>query len=97
VLEFDFQSDIEGEIHAIGFERDTRPSSARFFRMYGTQDWGRSDYDGYPGTGEWVHYRIPVGQHFRGTFEYLVFVMDDDAATTGESRFRQVRVGESIR
>ena len=94
VLEFEFQSDKEGEIHALGFETDAAPSARRFFRLYGTQPWGLSGYR-YAGTGAWVAYRIPVGQHYRGRVASLVFAMDDDAASAGESRFRHVRISES--
>lgn len=50
VLEFDFQSSREGEIHAIGFDNDDVPVSGDpFFQLYGSEPWWADqdfhDYD----------------------------------------------------
>ncbi len=37
VLEFDFESAAQGEIHAIGFDTDETLSPATAFQVYGTQ------------------------------------------------------------
>ncbi len=93
VIEFDFYSGTQGEIHGIGLENDNRHTPARIFELHGTQNWGNNNFDNYPGSG-WTHYRIPVGQYYTGKTHYLVFVMDDDANVSGESKFRNVRIVE---
>ncbi len=95
VLEFDFRSDVEGEIHGIGLDEDGKFTRGRVFKLYGGQAWNKGilDYDNYDGSG-WTHYRIPVGQFYTGKMSYMVFVMDDDGAVRGESRFRNVKIYE---
>ena len=94
VIEFDFQSTEQGEIHAIGFDDDLAISSNRSFRLYGTQSWGISDFDNYSGSGV-THYTIPVGQFYTGDFEYLFFINDDDNNPTGNSTFSNIVVYEN--
>lgn len=93
VIEFDFKSNAEGEVHGVAFESDDSISSNRTFKVYGEQNWGHLHYDNYD-TNDWVHYTIPVGQFYTGSFSKLVFVADDDWSGNGvgESRFRDVRV-----
>ncbi len=92
VLEFDFSSSARGEVHGIGFDTDEALSANTTFRVYGTQNWGLSQYANYVGPGT-VHYKIPVGQHFTGTFDYVVFVNDHDVGSpTAESLFSNVRI-----
>jgi len=94
VLEFDFSSGSEGEIHAIGFDTDDSLSSTWTFKVYGTQNWGNLDFDNY-GSGV-KHYVIPVGQYYTGSMNYLFFIMDHDVSSpTGESRFSNIKVYES--
>ena len=96
VLEFDFRSPAEGEIHGIGFDSDANLSPKTTFKLHGTQTWGRSEFDGYDGdTGQWQHYKIRVGDYFTGDFDQLVFVNDHDVANaSGESLFSNIRVYE---
>ncbi|MCB1761433.1 MAG: PKD domain-containing protein [Gammaproteobacteria bacterium] len=93
VIEFDFYSGRQSEIHAIGMEEDNRLTGRRFFQLWGTQLWAHQKFNNYAGSG-WVRYRIPVGSYYTGNMNYLVFVMDDDAKLGGESRFRDLRVYE---
>jgi len=94
VIEFDYRSDLLGEIHGIGFDNGGASANpARFFALEGTQDWGISSYS-YPGDGGWVRFWIPVGQHYGGNFDNLVFFMDDDANAAGDARFRNLVVYE---
>jgi len=94
VLEFDFQSSAQGEIHGIGFDTDASIDNTKTFRLYGTQNWGISNFATYTGTGT-VHYRIPVGQFYTGNFHWLFFVNDHDVSSpTGESRFSNIQVYE---
>jgi hypothetical protein len=93
VLEFDFSSGSEGEVHGIGLDADNSLSSTQIFKVHGTQNWGIRDYDNYVGGVK--HYVIPVGQYYTGSMAYLFFVMDHDVSSpTGEGRFSNVRVYE---
>jgi hypothetical protein len=97
VLEFDFMSTIEGEIHGIGFEEDDNLTNGqRIFQLFGTQAWNTAYQWSPPYTatdmGSYVHFSIPVGQYYTGSNMYLAFVSDDDRAEIGNSWFRNVRI-----
>ena len=96
VIEFDFQSDREGEIHAVGFDTNDSLSPADpFFQLYGTQVWwGNQAYHNYDPAQGPRHYTIPIGKYFTGSFTRLVFANDDDAAVLGESVFSNIRLYE---
>ena len=95
VLEFDFQSGAQGEIHGIGFDTDLSYGSERTFQLYGTQNWGIQDFNNYPGGGGIQHYRIPVGDFYIGFMPYFFFTMDHDVTSpTGESVFSDIKVYE---
>ncbi|MEO1718278.1 MAG: cadherin domain-containing protein, partial [Planctomycetota bacterium] len=96
VLQFQFRSTGEGEIHAIGLDNDTNLNANQMFRVLGTQNWGVGDFAGEAsGDGEWVTYRIPVGEYFTGSMDRLVFADDHDVASpTANSQFRNVEVFE---
>ncbi|MGD9170253.1 MAG: RHS repeat-associated core domain-containing protein [Candidatus Thiodiazotropha sp.] len=95
VLELDFESSAEGEIHGIGFDTNNNISPAWSFNLYGTQNWAIRDVGRYTGSGQ-MHLVIPVGQYFTGTMEWLTFINDHDVDNpTAESRFSNVRVYEA--
>ncbi|MEM8996402.1 MAG: serine protease, partial [Acidobacteriota bacterium] len=94
VIEFDFSSSAQGEIHGIGFDADNTLSSDRIFKVHGTQNWGITDFDNY--AGGTASYSIPVGAYFTGSNMRLVLVNDKDAGTLNNtSTFSNVRVFES--
>ncbi|MDY7094411.1 MAG: S8 family serine peptidase [Acidobacteriota bacterium] len=100
VIEFDFLSTEEGEIHGIGFdENDTLTDDLRIFNVFGTQNWA-SDIDWSPQYttaeyGTWKSYSIPVGQYYTGSGFYLVLANDKDSSPyTNTSKFRNVRIYE---
>lgn len=100
LVEFEFASSNEGEIHAIGFdENDTLNDDARHFQFFGTQNWtgtGRvaSFTETYTGNGDFQSFSIPVGQFYTGSMN-LAFTNDKDSGTlNNEGRFRCVRVFE---
>lgn len=96
ILEFDFASSSQGEIHGIGLDDNATITSARTFRIAGSQDWGVDDFANYAGHGELVHYVIPVGQYYTGAVAHLFFVNDQDVASPDAmSVFRHVRVYEA--
>ena len=94
VIEFEFQSTSQGEIHGIGLDEDNSLSSNRIFKVHGTQNWGITDFDNYSGSG-FTTYQIPVGQYYTGSSMFLVLVNDKDSgALTNNSSFRNVRIFE---
>lgn len=95
VLEFDFKSTIEGEIHGIGFDDNASISYGRTFKVYGSQNWGIQDFDTYNGSANWVHFTIPVGQYYQGEFDRLFFVADHDSGLhNGDAFFKNIVIRE---
>ncbi|MEA5510566.1 S8 family serine peptidase [Crocosphaera sp. UHCC 0190] len=103
VLEFDFESTAQGEIHGIGFDNDnnidgvikgvTQNDGPQLFQVYGTQNWGRK-FDIY--TGGIKHYKINVGDFFTGNFNYLTFANDHDVTSPNAlSKFSNIKLSES--
>lgn len=96
VLEVEFNSTSEGEIHAIGFdEDDTLNNDTRVFQLFGTQNFGSAfqDFNTYNSSGNFVSFSIPVGQFYTGSGFRLVLVNDDDGANQNNtSFFRNVRI-----
>ncbi|WP_109299525.1 M20/M25/M40 family metallo-hydrolase [Aquimarina sp. AU474] len=92
VLEFDFSSTSQGEIHAIGFENDNTLTSNRYFKVHGTQNYGVTNYDNYAsGTTRYV---IPVGDFYTGTMDRLIFANDNDAGSGNNSIFSNIKIYE---
>lgn len=95
VIQFDFRSDLQGEIHGVAFESDNTLSSNLSFKIHGFQNWGIQDFDNYPNNGQWVTYTIDVGNFYTGTADRLLFIADHDSgAGNGDSFFRNVTVFE---
>lgn len=95
ILEFDFKSTSQGEIHSIGFDNDNSLSPTQAFKLYGSQSWGIDQFNNYQETGQWQTYRISVGQFFTGDFSYLTFGNDQDVAQpNAESLYRNLKVYE---
>lgn len=93
VLEFEFWSDKQGEVHGIGLDIDSQLSSSRTFKVYGTQDWGNTSYDNYSSSDGWKDYSIPIGQFYTGDFDKMVFVADHDSNPgNARSKFKNVRI-----
>ncbi|MGK7941863.1 MAG: cadherin-like domain-containing protein [Crocosphaera sp.] len=98
ILEFDFKSSYEGEIHGIGFDIDDHLDPNSLFKLHGTQNWGIRNFDNYQiSTGDtWTHYRIRVGDFFTGDVSYLTFANDHDVPNTDvESIFSNIRIYEN--
>ncbi len=95
ILEFDFSSSSQGEIHGIGFDDDTAHQPNRTFQVYGTQDWGILDFADYADSAPEVRrYTIRVGDFYTGQMNHLFFTSDDDANVNSESIFSNIRVYE---
>ncbi|GAA0853767.1 M12 family metallo-peptidase [Aliiglaciecola litoralis] len=77
IIEFDYKSDLLGEVHGLGFSVNNDLSRSTTFALMGTQIWGITDFN-YTGNGEYQHFEIPVGDYYTGAFQYLIFSMDND-------------------
>ncbi|NLX56285.1 MAG: hypothetical protein GXY58_14345, partial [Planctomycetaceae bacterium] len=93
VLEFDFESSRQGEVHAIGFDTDDAFTlTDRFFQLYGTETLGYQQFRIYDPLEGSHHFQIPVGKYLTGSFDRLVFVGDDDAQALADHRFSNIRL-----
>ncbi len=92
VIEFDFSSTSEGEIHAVGFENDDALTPDLYFKVHGTQNYGVTNYDNY--TSGTTTYIIPVGNFYTGNMNRLVFINDNDAGSGNTSIFSNVKIYE---
>ncbi len=93
VIEFEFSSTSEGEIHGVGFENDGTLTSSRYFKVYGTQNYGVTNFDDY--TSGTKTYVIPVGDSYTGVMDRLVFINDNDAGSGNNSTFSNVKIYET--
>jgi len=96
VLEFDFRSPVQGEVHAIGFDTDLAVKSPAAFQVYGWQIWENQDFNDYgPSAPNTKHYTIPLGAYTTGSQNYLFFGNDDDSLASGDIYFTNVQVLEA--
>ena len=93
VLEFDFSSTAQGEVHGIGFDNDTSASVGNTFKVYGTQTCCNRSFDNYVGNGK-QHYTIRVGDYYTGDFSHLFFIMDHDSGASGNATFSNIQIYE---
>lgn len=97
VIEFDFRSSHQGQIHGFGFEKDTKYDKENYtFQIYGYEAWSHigQQFNTYSGTG-WKRFRIRVGRYLTGKYRYLHFIADEDVIARAESQFRNVRIYEA--
>ncbi len=95
ILEFEFKSTKEGEIHGICFDNNNTLSEEYTFKMMGTQAWANTDFTYTASSGNWQSFSIPVGEYYTGQFDRLCFIMDhDEGAKDGNSYYRNVRINE---
>lgn len=85
VIEFDFMSTIDGEIHYIGIDDDLSLDPVLAYKLYGFQNVPSTatsilDFDTYTDADKFTykHYTIPIGQVFTGNAPYLFFAADND-------------------
>ena len=105
VIEFDFESTIEGEVHGFAFDDDLFLSPNFRYRLYGTQQlgstWDDADAIDYNTSQGVRHYRVKVGEDAvtnstLGLYSHLYFYADNDATGTGNSIFSNVRIYEDV-
>ncbi len=95
VVEFTFESSVQGEIQGLGFTNNNTTESRKLFRLYGTQAWGHSAFNDYLGSGPQA-FTIPVGQYFTGIDFHLVLANDDDSGVGANATFSNIRIYESV-
>jgi hypothetical protein len=102
IIEFDFLSTAEGEIHGIGFDKnDDISDTQRVFQLFGSQSWENaipvsSRYQ-QEDTNNWVHFSIPVGQFYTGSSMHMIFVNDDDRdPASGTSKFKNIQKYQAV-
>ncbi len=82
VLEFEFRSDTQGDLHSIGFDTDTAASTQFGFNLYGTQTDNTSTIQAFDNYAEFApnvnRYVIPVGEFYTGDQNFIFFQNDDD-------------------
>jgi flagellin-like protein len=89
---YDFKSNgVQAEINGIGLDVDSNISPDRFYRIYGTQNWGINDHYGYTGAGDWQSYTI-VLDDFSGDFNRFVFTNDADGGQATDIYYLNVRI-----
>jgi extracellular elastinolytic metalloproteinase len=99
VIEFQYASTSQGEIHGIGFDADdSLNDEPATFQFWGTQNWtggGKIDWTPkYSGGGSFQTYTIPVGQYYTGS-RRLLFANDKDSGTLNNNgSFKCVRIYE---
>ncbi len=97
VLQFDFKSTVQGEIHEISFDNNLLLAPNHRIVVYGDQGYGGTfDNPVYSGSGDWETFVISLGDNFTGSFTYLVMTADDDESAEGNSYFRDVRIFEDV-
>ncbi len=95
VIEFDFKSGAQGEVHAIGFDADNTMTDTQSFQVYGTQDWGLNAFRSSLYASDWKHYRIPVGKYYTGVMRYIFFANDHDVSNpTAQSYYKNLTIYE---
>lgn len=106
VLEFDFKSTIEGEIHYIGFDTDNALPSNKRYMVFGRDAFPdaevSTDYNTYNSLNDWEHFSIPIGNDFTGNITKIFFTADADVRDNnagyyndGTSFFRNVKIYEN--
>ncbi len=105
VIEFDFKSNVEGELQGIGFSNDlysltSANAMSSWMLVHGIH--GHSydilGGDDYADIGNWQTLKSTVGDSLTGRFMYLYFINDDDIASDGigDAYFRNIKIYEDI-
>ena len=98
ILEFSFKSTHQqAEINGIGFIKANTSSvvSSTAWQVYGTQNSGYQRDHNY-NSGDWVTYRIPIGESFTGLISDMVFIADEDTHVGQYVIFKNPKIFENI-
>ena len=99
VIEFDFASLIQGEIHQIAFDDELNYPSAQQVVLYGTDAFAGAMGGAYTytGNGAYQHFTIPIGTAFTGFYDYMILVADQDVTPEdASSMFRNFKIYEDL-
>ncbi len=95
VIEFDFKSTAQGEIHEVGFDNDLIVAPNHRLVVYGNQGYfGTFNNPFYDGSGNYTHYTVKPA--FTGFFKYLVLTADDDVDGSGNSYYSNFTIYEDV-
>ncbi len=95
VIEFDFKSTAQGEIHEVAFDNDLLFAPTSRVVVYGDQGYAGDFVNPvYSGSGNFEHFIVNIGANFTGTFQYMVLTADDDADASANSYFRNIQIYE---
>ncbi len=97
ILEFDFKSTSQGEVHGIGVANGIGANRSYLsMTLWGPETYGDRTSQQYDGSGDWMTFQITLSDYIStGSYNYLTFINDHDVANpTGNSFFRNVRVYE---
>lgn len=93
VLEFEFMSNSEGEVHAIGLQPTLAVSPNNLFQLYGNQAYGMTSQGTYGMPGQYQTFQIPIGDYYTGENLRVIFVNDKDTAgKTNNSYYRNIKL-----
>jgi hypothetical protein len=98
MLNFEFGSTAEGEIQGIAFDNDSVTSTSTSFQLFGTQNnFGAQAFHDYAISDGVRLFNINVGAFFTGSFDRLVFIMDEDVGVNpaANSSFRNIEICET--
>ena len=98
ILELEFKSSIEPESSMLVFDRenllDISTPCIQFFGYDLIADSTANEFKTYDGSGEWLKYKIRLGQYFTGKFTKLAFV-NDTCDSQGDSSYKNILIYES--
>lgn len=91
-IEFDFTLVDRRDVHALCFGL----SSSTCIVAANTQDWGEHHLDPKPEPGETLHYTLPIGLLYTGTYDELQFNHDNDSScrSCGDATWSHIRLVE---
>ena len=91
-IDFSFKSaGVQAEINGIGLDTDNSISSNRFYRIYGSQNWGRNDHVGYTGGGSWESYSLLLND-YSGLMNRFTITNDADSGQNTNVYYRNIRI-----
>ena len=91
MLEFDFSSRHEGQLHSIGLSTNLPINNEHLFQLYGTQTRGNQDFNHYR-VGTTHRFRIPIGQYHRGLMQHLILVSNVNKNSISHSYFANIKL-----
>lgn len=98
ILQFDFRSTSQAQVHGIGFHSNSNLVPSRIFKIYGTLNNTQiiNNFSTYA-PSSWTTYSIPVGSFYTGeNLSQLFFLTGNvNGVAGGNSSYRNVRVFES--